>query len=254
MADLSRADLRGFIRDQLKGQLFGALFNKEGAAFAGYYYGEADSPYFPSDIDNYALEYFGSEQYYSDKFQDEAYLFIPFDENYYQAMAKVMEKRFANWQGQSFDCLLYTSTLSPDERTEYRTLFPEPVTWMGWWDDEDSSEVLEHGDFWVNAWQPEGSPKYTRQWLQQEFAAGRKRELCLFWGHHPVEDGQLTKSCLSQWWMEDFWSVANTYLCMEQYMMAGKAELFGDSEIREQILKCSDPKQIKALGLSLIHI
>ncbi|MFR6186727.1 MAG: hypothetical protein ACLUJG_15200 [Lawsonibacter sp.] len=30
MADLSRADLRGFIRDQLNGQLFGALFNKEG--------------------------------------------------------------------------------------------------------------------------------------------------------------------------------------------------------------------------------
>ena len=114
MADLSRADLRGFIRDQLKGQLFGALFNKEGAAFAGYYYGEADSPYFPSDIDNYALEYFGSEQYYSDKFQDEAYLFIPFDENYYQAMAKVMEKRFANWQGQSFD----EATLEPSDLAE----------------------------------------------------------------------------------------------------------------------------------------
>ena len=114
MADLSRADLRGFIRDQLKGQLFGALFNKEGAAFAGYYYGEADSPYFPSDIDNYALEYFGSEQYYSDKFQNEAYLFIPFDENYYQAMAKVMEKRFVNWQGQSFD----EATLEPSDLAE----------------------------------------------------------------------------------------------------------------------------------------
>ena len=111
MADLSRADLRGFIRDQLKGQLFGALFNKEGAAFAGYYYGEADSPYFPSDIDNYALKYFGSEQYYSDKFQEEAYLFIPFDENYYQAMAKIIEKRFVNWQGQSFD----EATLEPSE-------------------------------------------------------------------------------------------------------------------------------------------
>ena len=146
--------------------------------------------------------------------------------------------RFGDW----------LDTLSPDERTEYRTLFPEPVTWKGWWDDEDSSEVLEHGDFWVNAWQPEGSPKYTRQWLQQEFTAGRKREFCLFWGHQPAEDGQLTKSCLSQWWMEDFWSIANTYLCMEQYMMAGKAELFGDQEIREQILKCGDPKQIKALG------
>ena len=114
MADLSRADLRGFIRDQLKGKLFGALFNKEGAAFAGYYYGESDSPYFPSDIDNYALEYFGSEQYYSDKFQDEAYLFIPFDENYYQAMAKVMEKRFVNWQGQSFD----EATLEPSDLAE----------------------------------------------------------------------------------------------------------------------------------------
>ena len=114
MADLSCADLRGFIRDQLKGQLFGALFNKEGAAFAGYYYGEADSPYFPSDIDNYALEYFGSEQYYSDKFREEAYLFIPFDENYYQAMAKVMEKRFVNWQGQSFD----QDTLEPSELAE----------------------------------------------------------------------------------------------------------------------------------------
>ncbi|MFR1478973.1 MAG: NADAR family protein [Hydrogeniiclostridium mannosilyticum] len=30
--------------------------------------------------------------------------------------------------------------------------------------------------------------------------------------------------------------------------MAAKAELFGDQEIREQILNCNDPKQIKALG------
>ena len=31
-------------------------------------------------------------------------------------------------------------------------------------------------------------------------------------------------------------------------MMAGKAELFGDEEIRKKILECSEPKQIKALG------
>ena len=31
-------------------------------------------------------------------------------------------------------------------------------------------------------------------------------------------------------------------------MMVGKAELFGDQAIRKQILECSDPKQIKALG------
>ena len=107
-------DLREFIQDELDGQLVGPLFNKIGRAFASYYYGEADSPYFPSDIDNYALEYFGSEQYYSDKFQDDAYLFIPFDENYYQAMAKVMEKRFVNWRGQSFD----EATLEPSDLAE----------------------------------------------------------------------------------------------------------------------------------------
>ena len=31
-------------------------------------------------------------------------------------------------------------------------------------------------------------------------------------------------------------------------MMAAKAELFDDKEIRKEILACSDPKQIKALG------
>ena len=114
LADIRRADLRSFIRDSLKGQLFGALFNEVGSAFAGYYYGVSDSPYFPSDIDDYALRFFGPERYHSDEFQDEAYLFIPFDEDYYQAMAKVIEERFANWQGQDFD----EDTLEPSELAE----------------------------------------------------------------------------------------------------------------------------------------
>lgn len=134
----------------------------------------------------------------------------------------------------------WLDSLSSEELAEYRALFPEPMTWKGWWDDEDRSEVLKHGDFWVNVWQPEGQPKYTRQWLQQEFAAGRTRDLCLFWGHQPAEDGHLTKSCLSQWWMEDFYTTADSYLYAEQYMMAGKAQLFGDEEKRKEILACSD--------------
>lgn len=111
MADPSRADLRGFIWNQLKGELFGARFNQKGLAFASYYYGESDSPYFPSDIDNYAIGIIGQERNYSDEIQDEAYLFIPFDEEYYQAMAKVIEKRFLNWQGQDFN----EDTLEPSE-------------------------------------------------------------------------------------------------------------------------------------------
>ena len=45
------------------------------------------------------------------KRQDEAYLFIPFDEDYYQAMAEVIEERFENWQEQDFD----EDTLEPSE-------------------------------------------------------------------------------------------------------------------------------------------
>jgi len=104
-------DLRAFIQDELDGCLFSVLFNQQGRAFAGYYYGEGDSPCYPADVDDNALRFFGPERYHSDEFQDEAYLFIPFDEDYYQAMAKVIEKRFTNWQGQDFD----EDTLEPSE-------------------------------------------------------------------------------------------------------------------------------------------
>ena len=114
-ADPASVDLREFIQDELDGQLVGPMFNKMGRAFASYYYGAysngPESPFFPCDIDDYALQYFGPERYHSDEFQDEAYLFIPFDEDYYQAMAEVIEERFENWQGQDFD----EDTLEPSE-------------------------------------------------------------------------------------------------------------------------------------------
>ena len=110
-ADPASVDLREFIRDELDGCLFSVLFNQQGRAFAGYYYGEGDSPYYPADIDDYALKYFGPSRYHSNEFQQEAYLFIPFDEKYYQAMAQVIEERFENWQGQDFD----EDTLEPSE-------------------------------------------------------------------------------------------------------------------------------------------
>ena len=110
-ADPASVDLRAFIQNELDGCLFSVLFDQKGRAFAGYYYGEGDSPYYPADVDDNALRFFGPERYHSNEFQDEAYLFIPFDEDYYQAMAKVIEERFTNWQGQDFD----EDTLEPSE-------------------------------------------------------------------------------------------------------------------------------------------
>ena len=109
--DPSGVDLREFIRDELDGQLVGPMFNKIGRAFASYYYGWSDAPYFPSDIDNYAIGVIGAERNYSDEIQDEAYLFIPFDETYYRDMAEVIEERFENWQNQEFD----PDTMEPSE-------------------------------------------------------------------------------------------------------------------------------------------
>ena len=142
----------------------------------------------------------------------------------------------------------WLDALTPEERAEYRSLFPEPVAWKGWWDGEDDRKVLRQGRFEVQIWRPESRPEYSRERLQQESAAGKKREICFFFHAQASLDGGLAEGCFSQWWMEDFQSGKNTFCCMEQYMMAAKAALFGDEEIREQILSSSDPKEIKGLG------
>ncbi|WP_313181669.1 NADAR family protein [Lacrimispora sp.] len=139
-------------------------------------------------------------------------------------------------------------TLSQEERTEYQTLFPEPVTWKGWWEDDDTNQVLTHEEFNIPLWQQLGVPKYTLTQLQQKVANGKRHDLCLFWGHQPSKDGSITKSCFSQWWIEEFCSLAQNYCCMEQFMMEQKAKLFGDKEIGQQIIEIQNPNQIKTLG------
>lgn len=91
-----RIDLRVTLRDKLDGILSRNLFNSEGSSFAEYYYGDSNEHCFPCDIDDYALKYFGEEKYNCDEFQDEAYLFVPFDEDYYQSMKKYIDSRYAD--------------------------------------------------------------------------------------------------------------------------------------------------------------
>jgi ribA/ribD-fused uncharacterized protein len=55
-------------------------------------------------------------------------------------------------------------------------------------------------------------------------------------------------SPFSQWHPSRFEVAGARYTCAEQYMMAGKARLFGDAEVEAQILKAKTPKQHKALG------
>lgn len=55
-------------------------------------------------------------------------------------------------------------------------------------------------------------------------------------------------SPFSQWYRCTFTVGPYTYGCAEQYMMHGKALLFGDAAVGAQILAAEHPRQHKALG------
>jgi ribA/ribD-fused uncharacterized protein len=57
-----------------------------------------------------------------------------------------------------------------------------------------------------------------------------------------------TPSPFDQWTTAHFTLDGLSYVCPEQYMMASKARLFGDSEIEQQILATESPKEHKRLG------
>lgn len=54
--------------------------------------------------------------------------------------------------------------------------------------------------------------------------------------------------CFSQFYSCQFTIDGLTFNCAEQWMMYSKAMLFKDNNIAKEILKTSDPSQIKALG------
>lgn len=55
-------------------------------------------------------------------------------------------------------------------------------------------------------------------------------------------------SPFSQWYRCSFTVDGHTFNCAEQYMMHGKATLFGDSETATKILAADHPREHKALG------
>lgn len=137
--------------------------------------------------------------------------------------------------------------LSPDEQQKYQTMFPAPHSWREYYADV-CKEVKDESFFrdGISFWQPDGVPKYSLEQLKTEVGTRNTFKYLFFWGHHPKKE--IDKSCFSQWWTSSFQIDIHDYCCMEQYMMAEKARLFEDNEIRKQILNESDPKAIKALG------
>ncbi|WP_329455375.1 NADAR family protein [Streptomyces sp. NBC_01497] len=69
-----------------------------------------------------------------------------------------------------------------------------------------------------------------------------------FWGHTPRPDGELSASCLSQWWPSPFSVDGVAYATAEHWMMAGKARLFGDAEAERAVLGAGHPSAAKKAG------
>lgn len=73
-------------------------------------------------------------------------------------------------------------------------------------------------------------------------------EYLFFWGHRPLPDGRIGKSCLSQWWPAEFTVDNEVYPTAEHFMMVGKARLFGDEQIAAKIFEAPTPDAAKSLG------
>jgi ribA/ribD-fused uncharacterized protein len=89
---------------------------------------------------------------------------------------------------------------------------------------------------------------HSYEQLLASIKSGYQPEYIFFWGHQPEKNESIGKSCFSQWWPVTFVIDNILYHSAEQYMMAEKAALFADNEIREKILTITDPAEIKESG------
>lgn len=89
---------------------------------------------------------------------------------------------------------------------------------------------------------------YSTTWLLDQLARGQRIEYLLFWGHRPGKNGELTKSCFSQWWPQEFVVAGVVYPSAEHWMMAEKARLFADADVLARILAARSPAEAKKLG------
>jgi len=94
--------------------------------------------------------------------------------------------------------------------------------------------------------------KYTVEEIQKKHETDERLKYLFFWGHTPAKNGEITKSCLSQWWESEFEIDGITYQSAEQFMMSEKARFFNDRKSRDLILESSHPKQAKDLGRKVV--
>ncbi|MDR1340088.1 MAG: NADAR family protein [Prevotellaceae bacterium] len=137
-------------------------------------------------------------------------------------------------------------SLTDSGKELYEKMFPAPKLWRGIYNENCDPEDFECYRYkTVQLWNRNGECRYNRKKLEDEYGAGKRDEFVFFW---KPRDGAVNESCLGQWQPSAFTVDTDEYSCAEQYMMAEKARLFDDGEMRALIMKSRDPKEMKALG------
>jgi len=90
---------------------------------------------------------------------------------------------------------------------------------------------------------------YSIAWLLQQ---PTETKYLFFWGHTPHQAGVIDKSCFSQWFPTAFEVAGETYRTAEHWMMAEKARIFGNAEVRQRIIAAQRPAEAKKLGREVV--
>ena len=149
--------------------------------------------------------------------------------------------------GEDYKCKFWDwyESLTPAQQKEYQALFPYPCFWhYNRWE-EDDQDIDDEEDYYyegIPVWQPKGAYKYS---IATFIHSAKKLKFVFFWKPNAEV---VDESCFSQWQPSPFSVDADKYYCAEQYMMAEKARLFDDEQVREEIMNTSDPKLMRTLG------
>ncbi len=91
----------------------------------------------------------------------------------------------------------------------------------------------------------------SREQLQDYVNQGNRVKFLFFWGHQE-KTGEITKSCLSQWYDAQFEEAGHLFITAEHYMMYHKAKLFGDESACSRVLSASNPGEAKSIGREVL--
>ena len=89
--------------------------------------------------------------------------------------------------------------------------------------------------------------KYNNEWIEG-LVKEKEIKFMFFWGHQPLKNGQIGKSCFSQWFTKEFKYEGIIYPTAEHWMMAEKARLFKDEKVLSKILNSSSAPEVKKFG------